>query len=155
ACNHPSPANRGGVIVFMDKNSFYARTMHTPDSPERARLREGLRDMSKALIPLHKHLINAAKDDYAFAYAKAVGATQLVDLLQNDPFFAWLKPLTAVIVDIDEMVRTDFEPADAAAILSRIETILADTHYVDMLQREVDVATAHAALRAALQRLTS
>ena len=139
----------------MDKNSFYARTMHTPDSPERGRLREGLRETSKALIPLHRHLINAAKSDYAFAYSKDVSATQLVDLLQNDPFFGWLKPLTSVIVDIDEMVRADFEPADVAAILGRIDAILAGTQYIDMLQREVDVASAHAGLRAALQRLTS
>jgi len=139
----------------MDKNSFYARTMHTPDSPERARLREGLRETSKALIPLHRHLINAAKSDYQFGYSKEVGATQLVDLLQNDPFFAWLKPFTSLIVDIDEMARADFEPADVAAILARIDPILADSRYIDMLQREVDVASAHAALRAVLQRLTS
>ena len=139
----------------MDKNSFYERTMHTPDSPERARLREGLRATSKALLPLHRHLINAAKSDYAFGYSKDVGATQLVDLLQNDPFFAWLKPFTSVIVDIDEMVRTDFEPADVTPILARIEAILGEARYIEMLQREVDVASAHAALRAVLQRLTS
>jgi len=139
----------------MDKNSFYARTMHTPDSPERARLREGLRETSKALLPLHRHLINAAKSDYAFAYSKDVSATQLVDLLQNDPFFAWLKPFTSVIVDIDEMVRTDFQPADVAPIVARIEAILAEPTYIEMLQREVDVASAHASLRAVLQRLTS
>ena len=139
----------------MDKNAFYARTMHTPDSPERARLREALRETSRALIPLHRHLINAAKSDYAFAYSKDVSATQLVDLLQNDPFFAWLKPFTGVIVDIDEMARADFDPADVKPILGRVEGILAGTQYIEMLQREVDVASAHAALRAVLQRLTS
>jgi len=139
----------------MDKNSYYARTMHTPDSPERARLREALRETSKALIPLHRHLINAAKSDYQFAYAKEVSATQLVDLLQNDPFFVWLKPFTSLIVDIDEMARADFEPSDVATILARIDPILTDTRYIDMLQREVDVASAHAALRAVLGRLTS
>lgn len=139
----------------MDKNSYYARTMHTPDSPERARLREALRDTSKALLPLHRHLINAAKSDYMFAFSKDVTATQLVDLLQNDPFFAWLKPITAVIVNIDEMVRTDFEPKDVTPIVSRIESILAEPKYVEMLQQEVDIASAHAAVRAALQRLTS
>ena len=139
----------------MDKNSYYARTMHTPDSPERARLREALRDTSKALLPLHRHLINAAKSDYMFAFSKDVSSTQLVDLLQNDPFFAWLKPFTAVIVEIDEMVRKDFEPKDVAPIVSRIEALLAEPKYLEMLQQEVDIASAHAALRAVLQRLTS
>ena len=137
----------------MDKKSFFARTMHTPDSPERARLRDGLREISRALLPLHKRLIESAKSDYAFAYNSNATATQLVELLQSDPFFAWLKPLTAVIVDIDEMTRTDFEPADVDAIVTRIEGVLAEQRYIDMLQNDVDVASGHAALRGALQRI--
>src|SRR5437762_13721949 len=96
----------------LDKNSFFARTMHTPDSPERAELRAALRDISKALIPLHRHLIDAAKSDYAFAYDVEASPSQLIELLQNDPFFAWLKPLTALIVDIDEMARRDFDRSE-------------------------------------------
>ncbi|PYQ48513.1 MAG: hypothetical protein DMF59_15845 [Acidobacteria bacterium] len=139
----------------MDKNSFFARTMHTPDSPERAELRATLREISKSLIPLHRHLIDAAKSDYAFAYEADVSPTQLVNLLQDDPFFAWLKPLTSVIVDIDEMARTDFEDAAAHAIPTRIEQIFAGDQYVAMLQRDVEVAGAHAGVRKTLQRLES
>ena len=139
----------------MDKNSFFARTMHTPDSPERAELRATLREISKSLIPLHRHLIDAAKSDYAFAYEADVSPTQLVNLLQDDPFFAWLKPLTSVIVDIDEMARTDFVDAAAHAIPQRIEQIFAGDQYVAMLQRDVEVAGAHAAVRKTLQRLES
>jgi hypothetical protein len=137
----------------MDKNSFYARTMHTPDSPDRAALRQALREVSKALMPLHRHLIDAAKSDYNFAFEKDVSATQLVELLQNDPFFAWLKPLTSLIVDIDEMARTDFDEASARAIPQRVERLFADEQYVTILQREVDVAGAHAGVRKALRRM--
>ena len=137
----------------MDKDKFYARTMHTPDSPGRAELRAALREVSKALIPLHRHLIDAARDDYVFAFDKSVAPAQLLDLLQNDPFFAWLKPLTSLIVDIDEMVRTDFDDAAAHAIPQRVEQIFAGEQYVAILQREVEVAGAHAAARKALQRL--
>jgi hypothetical protein len=137
----------------MDKNSFFARTMHTPDSPERARLREGLREISRALLPLHRKLIDAARSDYAFAYDKDASPSQLIDLLQNDPFFEWLRPFTAIIVDIDEMTRTDFEPSDVDAVIARIEASLAEEHYVEMLQREVDIASGHATLRRALQAL--
>jgi hypothetical protein len=139
----------------MDKNSFFARTMHTPDSPERAELRAALRDVSKALIPLHRHLIDAAKSDYAFAYDTAATPSQLIELLQNDPFFAWLKPLTALIVDIDEMARRDFEESSVLAIPKRIEEMFTVEQYVAILQRDVEVAGAHAVVRKALQRLTS
>jgi hypothetical protein len=145
--------------MALDKNSFYARTMHTPDSPERAALRSALRDVSKALLPLHRALIDAAKDDYAFGIG-AVKPSQLLQLLNDDPFFAWLKPLTSLIVDIDEMARIDFEPADVAAIADRVDRLFGSkaeevfaTHYIPMLQRSVDVAAGHAALRKAAARL--
>src|SRR5438128_12667314 len=137
----------------MDRNSFFARTMHTPDSPERAELRDALRELSRTLIPVHRRLIESAKSDYAFAYEAEARPSELVELLQNDPFFAWLKPLTAVIVDIDEMARTDFDPAEVEAIISRVERLLSEQKYIDMLQSDVDVASGHAALRLAMQRL--
>jgi len=139
----------------LDKKSFYARTMHTPDTPERAALRGALRDVSKALLPLHRALIDAAKDDYAFAVSP-VKPAQLLQLLTDDPFFAWLKPLTSLIVDIDEMARTDFEGPDVAGIAQRVDRLFgtkADesfaAQYIPMLQRSVDIAIGHAALRKA------
>jgi hypothetical protein len=143
----------------LDKKSFYARTMHTPDSPERAAQRQALRDVSKALLPLHRALIEAAKEDYAFAVAP-VKPSQLLQLLTDDPFFAWLKPVTALIVDIDEMARTDFEASDVAAIAGRVDELFGAksdgnfaAQYVPMLQRKVDIAIGHAALRKVAARL--
>jgi len=144
----------------IDRKAFFARTMHTPDSPERAELRAALRELSKALLPLHRALIEAARDDYAFAYGKSVGPAQLLQLVTDDPFFAWLKPMTALIVEIDEMARVDFEAEAARALARRVEQLFgsgADAafgeRYVQLLQREVDVAIAHAAIRRALARL--
>ena len=143
----------------LDKKSFYARTMHTPDSPERAALRGALREVSKLLLPLHRALIDLAKEDYAFAVAP-VKPAQLLRLLTDDPFFAWLKPVTSLIVDIDEMARTDFEAADVAAIVGRVERLFGakaeetfSAQYIPMLQRNVDIAIGHAALRKATARL--
>lgn len=140
--------------MSIDKNSFYARTMHTPDSPERAAMRAALREISKALIPLHRQLIETARLDFSASYG-VVKPTEMVQLLTDDPFFAWLKPLTSIIVDIDEMVRRDFEPGDALAIADRVEKVFSQEQYKDALQRDVDVATGHAATRRALTRLTS
>jgi len=137
----------------MDKDSFFARTMHTPDSPERARLRAALREISRVLLPLHRSLIESARNDYAFAYDANATPSELIELLQSDPFFAWLRPFTSIIVDIDEMTRTDFEIDDFDAVVARIEASLAEEHYVEMLQRDVDVASGHATLRRILQRL--
>ena len=142
------------------KAKFFARTMHTPDDETRAALRAALRDVSRVLIPLHRALIDAAKDDYAFAFSSVPQPTQLLRLLNEDAFFGWLKPITALIVDIDEMARRDFEPADAEAIAARVESLFGNGagsefagKYIPILQRSVDVAASHAALRKALARL--
>ncbi|HEY2094514.1 MAG TPA: hypothetical protein VGJ81_21845 [Thermoanaerobaculia bacterium] len=144
----------------MDKETFFARTMHTPDDPARATLRASLRELSKNLLPLHRALINAARDDYNFAFGDEVTPNRLMQLMQEDPFFAWLKPVTSVIVDIDEMARVDFEAADYDAIVARVDRLFGTKvdgdfaeKYVPILQRDVDVAIAHAALRPSLAKL--
>lgn len=144
----------------MRKDDFYKRTMHTPDDPARAELRAALRDVSRILLPLHRALIEAARAEYDATVAPVSGPTHLLQLLQEEPFFDWLKPLTAVIVDIDEMTRTDFEPGDADGIIARVQRLFGSevdesfsSHYVPILQRDIDVAVGHAAVRKALSRL--
>jgi hypothetical protein len=143
----------------MRKEDFYARTMHTPDDAERAEMRATLRELSQQLLPLHRALIESARADYAAMVAPVNGPNHLLQLLGEDPHFAWLKPVTSLIVDIDEMARVDFTPADFAAIVRRVEQSFgiapdADfaSRYIPVLQRDVDVAIAHAALRQALSR---
>jgi hypothetical protein len=144
----------------MNKNDFYARTMHTPDTPERAELRAALRDLSKALIPLHRQLIDAAKVDYGQAFEPVEKPAEMLRLLTVDPFFEWLQPMTRLIVDIDEMARVDFTDEDAFAIGDRVERFFGGTpdpafaeKYVPILQREFEVTIGHAAVRKALSRL--
>ena len=138
----------------MKKEDVYARMMHTPDDPERAELRASLRETWKQLLPLHRALIDSARDEYTATVGPLTGPGHLLQLLQEDPFFTWLKPLTSLIVDIDSMSRTDFERADVDGIVTRIEHLFGTTadpeftaRYVPVLQRDVDVAIAHAAIR--------
>jgi len=135
------------------KAAFFARTMHTPDWPERAALRAALRDTSRLLIPLHRALIEAAKADYGFP----VKPSELLRLLTDDPFFAWLRPMTAIIIDIDEMARTDFELDAAFAIGERLAALFDgpdfSARYVPILQRDAGVAIEHAALKKAAEKL--
>jgi hypothetical protein len=138
----------------MKKEDVYARMMHTPDDPERAGLRASLRETWKQLLPLHRALIDSARDEYTATVGPLAGPGQLLQLLQDDPFFTWLKPLTSLIVDLDTMSRTDFERADVDGIVARLDHLFGTTadpgftaRYVPVLQRDVDVAIAHAAIR--------
>ncbi|HEX2835759.1 MAG TPA: hypothetical protein VHW00_22290 [Thermoanaerobaculia bacterium] len=145
----------------MKKEDLYARMMHTPDDPARAELRAALRDAWKQLLPLHRALIDAASEEYRAGGAMVNGPTHLLQLLQDDPFFDWLKPMTSLIVDIDTMSRTDFERTDVDAIAARLEQFFGtnadagfSARYIPVLQRDVDVAIGHAAMRQILRRLS-
>ena len=144
----------------MKKEDVYARMMHTPDDPQRAELRATLRELRKHLLPLHRALIDDAAADYGANVAPVSGPGHLLQLLQDDAFFAWLKPLTSLIVDIDSMTSTDFQPTDVDAIAARTEKLFDgamdaefSAKYVPVLQRDVDVAIHHAGVRQVLPRL--
>jgi hypothetical protein len=144
----------------MKKEDVYARMMHTPDDPRRAELRAALRETWKQLLPLHRGLIDSASAEYAALVAPVSGPNHLLQLLQEEPFFEWLRPLTSIIVDLDTLSRTDFERSDVDAIVARLERHFGATadpdfaaRYVPILQRDVDVAIAHAAVRQLLPRL--
>ncbi|HVR39243.1 MAG TPA: hypothetical protein VMU84_09120 [Thermoanaerobaculia bacterium] len=134
--------------------------MHTPDDPERAELRATLRELSKALIPLHRALIHATKDDYTRDVEPVSSPGHLLRLVSDDAFFAWLKPLTSLIVDIDEMASGDFESEAVDVVVKRIDILFGTepderftARYVPILQRDVDVAIGHAAIRQARAKL--
>jgi hypothetical protein len=156
----PQPTVEASDFLPMKKEDVYARMMHTPDDPERAELRANLREIRKHLLPLHRALIDAAGAEFSANVAPLNGPTHLLQLLQDDPFFAWLKPLTSLIVEIDTMTSTDFEPADAVALIARTEQLFAaapesefSAKYLPILQRDVDVAIGHAAIRQVVLKL--
>ena len=142
------------------KARFFARTMHTPDDEAHAAARAALRDASRSLLPLHRALIEATRSDYAYAHGPVDHPTQLFRLVSEDPFFAWLKPITTLIVDIDELARRDFELGEARAIAARLEAMFGSeadpdfgARYIPILQRDVDVAIGHAEVRKAIVAL--
>ena len=142
------------------KARFFARTMHTPDDEAHAEARAALRQVSRALIPLHRALIEAARSDYSFAYEPVEQPTHVLRLVNEHPFFAWLKPITSLIVDIDELARRDFQLEETAAIAARLDRMFGPSpdrtfaeRYVPILQRDVDVAIGHAEVRKAAATL--
>jgi hypothetical protein len=144
----------------MKKEDVYARMMHTPDDPARAELRSALRDVWNQLLPLHRALIEASRAEFVAGGGVVNGPGHLLQLLQDDPVFAWLRPLTSLIVDIDSAARTDFERKDFDALARRLETLFGSSpdrefadRYLPILQRDVDVAIGHAAVRQLLARL--
>jgi hypothetical protein len=119
-------------------------------------LRHRLEEVRHALLALHKALVDSER----VTYEKTVGAirspNQFLQLLTTDPWFAWLQPLSQLIVSMDEALDAK-EPLTAAAVdavVKQAEVLMSPSesgegfgrHYFDAMQRDPDVVIAHADL---------
>lgn len=114
--------------------------------------RDRLRDLSGRLLRLHRLLL----DDERLAYERRhgfVAAGDLFRLVLDDPQFAWLRVLSALIARIDAAVDGDdvLAAADVEAAFREVYRLLKggaggefQEKYHDALQRLPDVVMAHA-----------
>jgi hypothetical protein len=111
-----------------------------------------MRELRLGLLRLHKALLDKERDDYERVHGQ-VNASELLQLAINDEQFAWLRPVSELIVRIDELLDAD-EPAteqDAESLLAGARSLLKPSEagggfgqrYFDAIQREPDVVLAH------------
>ena len=77
--------------------------------------RDDLKILSARLVALHAALLDFERQ----AYEETHGPTQAAELLRlllNDPYFAWLRPLSGIIAQIDEALdpRQALDPREPA-----------------------------------------
>jgi hypothetical protein len=132
-----------------------------------AEIRKRLDELTHALRPLHKTLVELVRADYEKRHGRPIGGpVQLFQLLTQDPFFAWLHPMSALMAEIDELYdqKEPIEPADVDAVRKTLEGLVGDrgqepspdsfvSRYLEILQDSPDVVMAHARLRKSLDRL--
>jgi len=119
--------------------------------------RERLAQLREALLRLHKALVDSERISYEQNIGTIPSPNHFLQLLTNDPWFAWLHPVSELIVAMDEALDaksqtpltaelTDGLVKQTAALLVASETGEGFTrHYFDALQRDPDVVMAHAA----------
>ncbi len=122
-----------------------------PD-PSGARKRlEALRD---SVLVLHKALVDSERVQYEQTIGKIRSPNHFLQLLTSDPWFAWLSPLSQLIVSMDEALdpKEPLTSAGADALSRQVYRLLVASesgdgfarHYYDALQRDPDVVLAHA-----------
>ena len=118
-------------------------------------------DLAAELRVLHKALLTAGRAAYEAEHGPVQGPTQLLHLLVHDPAFAWLRPLSELMADLDEMLDLG-EPLgdeEQGAVRAELEHLLSPAggnlwgSLTSFLQREADVATAYARVRQLLLSL--
>lgn len=126
-------------------------------------LRDTLRHVHKLLLELHRTLISATRLDYEREHGRVEDPYQLLNLVSNDPAFAWLRPLTTLLVEIDDLIDQDeITPFAASAVRAAAAVMFMpvegqDTSFYEQLrlarQNEPSLVTQHAHVRQALGQL--
>jgi hypothetical protein len=128
----------------------------TGDIPEQMTdsSRQQLQELRNALLHLHKSLVDSERVSYEKTVGTIPSPNHFLKLLTSDPWFAWLQPLSQLIVTMDETLESK-EPVkdtDAHALITQSRKLLVAIeegegfarHYFDALQRDPDVVLAHA-----------
>jgi hypothetical protein len=122
--------------------------------PASSEERSALATIRNSLLALHKILLELERVRYERANGRVNDMFQLLNLTINDPAFAWLRPLSALIVQIDEKLDDKDEPltsGEAAAVRKEIRELLTPSqvgsdfqrNYHWALQESPDVVISH------------
>ena len=128
-------------------------SLRRPES-ERSEEWRQLANLREALFALHKTLIDSERVSYEQTMGTIASPNHFLQLLTSDPWFAWLQPLSHLVVSVD-VALDEKEPLTkegAAALTKQTSQLLVATetgegfakHYFDALQRDPDVVLAHA-----------
>lgn len=113
-----------------------------------------LADLRETLFALHKTLIDSERVSYEQTMGTISSPNHFLQLLTSDPWFAWLQPLSHLVVTVD-VALDEKEPLTAGGVTAlrrQAGQLLVATetgdgfpkHYYDALQRDPDVVLAHA-----------
>ena len=147
----------GSAVIALAKRLAGWKVFVMPSfdlSAEEAKYRQNLSALRLGLMGLHKTLIDSEKAVYEETFGEINSPNQFLQLLISDPWFAWLHPISELVVVIDEMLEAKeaVTGANAVAIVKQTKALLVASEegqgfprsYYEALQREPDVVMAHA-----------
>jgi hypothetical protein len=111
-----------------------------------------------ALLAVHRTLIDDAREEHERVHG-AVSGPEFLRLLLEDLRYAWLSPLSELVLQIDEAQADPEGEAREDELLDAVRALLVPPsretafgrRYADALQRRPEVVLAHAALVHALR----
>jgi hypothetical protein len=111
-----------------------------------------LNDLRRALLRLHKTLLDWERGGYERIHGRQ-SSNDLLNALLNDPQFAWLRPISQLIVRIDELLGDKTPPMrnDVDAVVSQVKALTSpnaegniyERRYDTVLQEHPDAVFAH------------
>ena len=130
------------------------------DAEEARQAEKLLADLRLALLRLHKVLLDWERGGYERIHGRQ-SSNDLLNALLNDPQFAWLRPMSQLIVRIDEILGEKTPPMrnDVEAVVSQVKALTSpnetgnvyERRYDMVLQEDPDAVFAHRDLLALLK----
>ncbi|HKC64654.1 MAG TPA: hypothetical protein VKB86_13520 [Pyrinomonadaceae bacterium] len=117
-----------------------------------AESRERLRAVSRAFVRLHKSLLDDERVQFERVRGRIESSGEFLQLVLHDEWFAYLRPLSALVVQIDELLDADEATrSEADTLLGEARAMLKpsesgsefERRYQAALQRDPDVILAH------------
>jgi len=120
--------------------------------------------MSKALRELHRVLLHVARENYERDHGPIANPAHFLQLLTGDEYFAWLRPLSTLMADIDHIGGLDADSRNEVAkcVRAAVEGLMAPAglapagafaaNYLPLLADQPEVVMAHAQVRQAVRR---
>ncbi len=94
--------------------------------------RQRLKDLRDSVLVLHKALLDSERTAYELTHGSVTSPGAFLQLLINDAWFAWLQPVTKLIVQIDESLAAKKPPASDR----QLEQLIGDTRALLSPSRE-------------------
>ena len=125
----------------------------SPENEITEKTREQLVNVRTALLRLHKTLLDYEREAYEREHEKIANSYQLLNLVMSDPWFAWLRQLSELIVEMDELLAAKDAPQEntGLALIRQAELLLTPAEagsefqrkYFAAMQQSPEVVLAH------------
>ncbi len=126
----------------------------TDSDPALTAILQRLRQLRSPLLLLHKALLDSERITYEQLYGRVQSTNEFFQLVIGHEWFAWLRPISQLIVQIDEFLSAK-EPValvDARSLLTQTGQLLApvatgtpsEQRYYQAIQRDPSIALMHA-----------
>jgi hypothetical protein len=92
----------------------------TPENEITEKTRRQLVSVRQVLLRLHKRLLEFEREAYERVEGKISNSYQFLQLVMSDPWFAWLRQLSELVVEMDELLASR-EPASESTAVALIE----------------------------------
>jgi hypothetical protein len=121
--------------------------------------RERLENARRGLLHVHRALIETERRRYEREFGRVENSGTFLQLILHDPWFQWLRPISELIVQIDDWLdqnqKAPQSPDLAELLLAQVrDRLMPDAEgadfqrrYLRLLQEEPSVAVAHAEVR--------